>query len=354
MYLRRPWRGDRPQVEPMMVVRTRARSLAVLIALVMGMSAVSALSSQADAAPPAHDEAAPVTTDDYDHQWHSQDYTITLTAEDQGGSGVNETYYILNDGPVMSVSVEGQPMITTENGSGSLEYWSVDNDGNEEIPHNMLNGIKLDKTAPVARAGEDLELPEASAWMLDGLYSTDNLGIASYVWWVVNGSRTDVLTGSTAWYVFFYPGEYPVTLTVKDNADNYDVAEMLVVIYDSTYPELDLPGMMTVTVGEEASFSGLGCTDNVGIVSYYWDFGDGNETEGMNATHAYSEAGKYFVHLWVADEAGNEIMGSILVEVVEPETATAQTALYLVGAMVIALGAALAAVGYWRLRGRSG
>lgn len=338
-----------------MVVRTRARSLAFLIALVIGMSAVSALSNQAAAAPPVHDDTAPVTADDYDHQWHSQDYVITLSAADEGGSGVNETYYILNDGPVMSVSVDGQPMITTENGSSSLEYWSVDNDGNEELPHKMLNGIKLDKTAPVASAGEDLELPEASPWMLNGLYSTDNLGIASYAWSIVNGSSTDSVSGSTAWYVFFYPGDYPVTLTVEDNAGNYDLAEMLVTVYDSTYPELDIPGMMTVTLGEEVSLSGWGCTDNVGIVSYYWDFGDGNESFEMNATHAYSEAGEYFVRLWVSDEAGNEIMGSILVEVVEPETASGQSALlYLVGAVVVALGVAMSAIGYWRLRGRKG
>jgi hypothetical protein len=337
-----------------MVVRARASSLVVLIAAVIGVSAVVAFSGGASAAPPAHDDAPPVTADDYDHQWHSEDYTITLTAEDQGGSGINETYYVLDDGAVMAVSVDGQPMITTENASSSLEYWSVDNDGNEELPHNMLNGIKLDKTAPVARTGEDLELPEGSAWMLTGLYSTDNLGIASYEWSIVNGSGIDSLAGSTAWYVFFFPGEYPVTLTVEDNAGNYDVAEMLVVVYDSTYPELDIPGMMTVMLGEDASFSGWGCTDNVGIVSYYWDFGDGNESYGMNATHAYSEAGEYFVHLWVADEAGNEIMGSILVEVVESETTSTSSVMYLVGATVVALGVVLATVGYWRLRGRSG
>ena len=335
-----------------MVVRIPASSSSVLTVLLVGVLAVLASSSMAFGAPPGSDDTPPVTTDDYDHQWHSQDYQITLTADDGDGSGVNETYYILNDGPVMSVSVDGQPMITVENGSSSLEYWSVDDDGNEELPHNMLNGIKLDKTAPNAQAGDDLELPEISAWMLDGLYSTDNLGIASYVWEIVNGSGTDVLTGSTAWYVFFYPGEYPVTLTVTDNAGNSDTAEMLVTIYDSTYPELDLPSKVTVQLGDAAQFSGWLCTDNVGITTYYWDFGDGNESYEMNATHTYSEAGTYFVHLWVSDDAGNEVVGSIMVEVTAPVETSFDYVPYVIGAIVVALGVALASIGYWRMRSR--
>jgi hypothetical protein len=32
--------------------------------------------------------------------------------------------------------------------NNTIEYWSVDNAGNEELPHKILTGIKLDKTAP--------------------------------------------------------------------------------------------------------------------------------------------------------------------------------------------------------------
>lgn len=328
----------------------------ILSAVILGVFAVAAFAAASVAgAPPVQDDQPPVTTDDYDHQWHSADYTITLDAHDGSGSGVNATYYILNGGSVMSLAVDGQPMITEENASNSLEYWSVDNDGNEETPHNMLNGIKLDKTAPTARAGDDLELPEGAIWMLDGLRSTDNLGIASYVWYIQNGTLTDTREGSTAWYVFFYPGEYPVTLTVTDNADNVATTEMLVVAYDATYPELDIAPSMTVFVGDEVLFSAWGCTDNVGIVSYYWDFGDGNESDEMNATHVYDEAGKVFVHLYVADEAGNEAYGSILVEVVAPDDGEpVPIVLYLAGAGVVMAGVVLATIGYMLLRRRRG
>ncbi len=92
------------------------------------------------------DETSPTTTDDYDGLWHTTDFTITLTATDDL-SGVAKTYYRINDGPNQTVSANGQPLITTEGANNKLEYWSIDNASNEELPHKILTGIKLDKTA---------------------------------------------------------------------------------------------------------------------------------------------------------------------------------------------------------------
>jgi len=92
------------------------------------------------------DTLAPVTDDDYDGQWHTADFFITLTATDDV-SGVTDTYYKINDGPTKTVGADGQPSITTE-GENKLEYWSTDAAGHEELPHETLTGIKLDKNAP--------------------------------------------------------------------------------------------------------------------------------------------------------------------------------------------------------------
>jgi len=93
------------------------------------------------------DLVPPTTISDYDGLWHNADFTITLTATDIGGT-VAETYYKINNGPLKKVSIEGQPLINTENANNRLEYWSRDSNGNEETPHNILTNIKLDKTAP--------------------------------------------------------------------------------------------------------------------------------------------------------------------------------------------------------------
>ena len=93
------------------------------------------------------DDIPPITSDNYDGLWHNTDFTITLTATDHE-SGAAETYYRINGGPVKAVSVDGQPVITTEGANNTLEYWSVDYAGNEES-HKFLTGIKLDKTSPL-------------------------------------------------------------------------------------------------------------------------------------------------------------------------------------------------------------
>jgi parallel beta-helix repeat protein len=93
------------------------------------------------------DMSPPTTTHDYNGLWHTENFTITLTATDDV-SGVAETYYRINNGLLQNISAHGQPLITEENADNKLEYWSVDNSGKEESPHNILTGIKLDKTPP--------------------------------------------------------------------------------------------------------------------------------------------------------------------------------------------------------------
>jgi thermitase len=91
------------------------------------------------------DVTPPTTTDDYDGQWHTADFTINLSAQDY--FGINQTYYRINDGPTKTVAANGQPLITTDSTSNTLEYWSTDLYGHIEN-HHFLNQIKLDKTGP--------------------------------------------------------------------------------------------------------------------------------------------------------------------------------------------------------------
>ena len=93
------------------------------------------------------DSIPPITQHDYDGAWKNSDFTITLTATDNINR-IEEIYYRINDGPIKRVSVDGYPLITNESANNTLEYWSVDWAGNEELPHKILTGIKLDKTLP--------------------------------------------------------------------------------------------------------------------------------------------------------------------------------------------------------------
>jgi hypothetical protein len=106
------------------------------------------------------DLVSPVTQNNYNALWQSEEFTIFLSATDEQ-SGVAETYYTINGGPIRSVSEDGQPLIKKEGSDNVLEYWSVDVEGNEE-GHKILTGIKLDKTAPLIEITSDISDSEVN------------------------------------------------------------------------------------------------------------------------------------------------------------------------------------------------
>jgi hypothetical protein len=89
------------------------------------------------------------TVNDYDGATHTTDFNISLsTLNDLGGP--TSIYYRINNGPTETVGTDGQPLITTQGMNNTLEYWSVDGNGIAEFPHNVLTGIRLQKSLTVA------------------------------------------------------------------------------------------------------------------------------------------------------------------------------------------------------------
>ncbi len=93
------------------------------------------------------DNHPPITRHDYDGTWRKSSFTVNLTATDGEGSGIRTIKYRLNDSYEKSVDVDGQPFID-EQGESKLEYWSIDNAGNEE-PHKILSKVRLDRMPPI-------------------------------------------------------------------------------------------------------------------------------------------------------------------------------------------------------------
>ncbi|MEM3640344.1 MAG: PKD domain-containing protein [Candidatus Bathyarchaeia archaeon] len=256
------------------------------------------------------DNVSPATMDDYDGEWRNKDFTITLTAIDHE-SGVAETYYRINNGSVKAVSINGQPLIIVEGANNTLEYWSVDNAGNEELPHKMLTCVKLDKTEP------------SSSMSLEGIMGEND-------WFVSNVTATltanDMLSGidsilysfdNVKWENYVGPfnisneGQVTIYFKAVDKAGNMETVKMETVKIDKTPPIANAGRDRTVTVGETINFDASASTDNIGIASYEWNFGDGTTKMGKNVTHQYSNPGTYTVTLTVKDAAGNTATHSI-------------------------------------------
>ena len=66
------------------------------------------------------------------------------------------------------------------------------------------------------------------------------------------------------------------------------------------------------------NFNANDSSDDQAIVSYVWDFGDGNTTDGDKAVHIYTEPGVYTARLTVTDEQGATDTDDIQITVKEP------------------------------------
>lgn len=137
--------------------------------------------------------------------------------------------------------------------------------------------------------------------------------IVSYSWDFGDGSTG---TGVTASHVYQAAGDYVVTLEVSDDQGLTATEQASVTAIENLSP---LPEFSFASSDLRLSVDGSESTDSDGsIVSYEWDFGDGQFSSGVTATHEYASAGTYEVVLTVADDSGATAELAETVSVSEP------------------------------------
>jgi len=209
-------------------------------------------------------------------------------------SGANPTYVFANPGVYL----------VTLNVTDIVGNWDTDN----------LVVSVLDITPPVANAGPDQTVAEDTLTTLNGSSSSDNGHIVWYVWTIAE-DVVWTLTGKTATYMFLTPGVYTVTLNVTDAEGNWGMDMVAITVRDVTRPVAEAGINQTVPEGSVVSFNAIHSRDNLGIVAYEWDFGDGTRETGLAVNHTYMRSGSYNVSLTVKDQSGNSDTDSVVVTV---------------------------------------
>src|SRR5437867_2467122 len=133
----------------------------------------------------------------------------------------------------------------------------------------------LDVVAPVANPGPSRYVDQGAGLLFDASASTDNLGIATYTWDFGDGTAAD---GVSVTHAYATPGTYTATLTVTDRSGNSDLASLSVTVRDTMAPIARGAGDRIVDEGQPLFFDAGASTDNVGVASYRWPFGDNSSS----------------------------------------------------------------------------
>ncbi|HSG68332.1 MAG TPA: PKD domain-containing protein, partial [Bacteroidales bacterium] len=126
--------------------------------------------------------------------------------------------------------------------------------------------------------------------------STTN--ITDWEWDFGDGSTA---TGQSVAYTYLNPGDYLVSLYVLNENSCTDTVQYNVNI--ATLPTCDFTMSPNDTncINEEIFFSGTGSAD---VISWDWDFDDGNFANGQNVSHSFASAGTYNIMLVVTNATG--------------------------------------------------
>jgi large repetitive protein len=154
---------------------------------------------------------------------------------------------------------------------------------------------------PVAEAGADQLVGINQSVILDGTASRDpDGGLVSFLW---NFSTAESQSGIITRHRFDQAGRHPVVLTVVDNTaaeNNSDTDTLWVTVNDPTAPVITANA--AACPGETVNFNAADSKKMSGKnVTCYWNFGDGQTAQGIQASHQYAKSGLYNVTLMLDD-----------------------------------------------------
>ena len=266
-------------------------------------------------------------------------YTVVLTVTDnEGATGTDSqsvTVDVPNVAPVASFTFSCDDLACSFDGSGSTDSdgtivsydWTF-GDGNSGTGATTSNtyaaagtySVTLtvtDEDGATGSTSQDVTVtgvpnvaPTASFTFscdflscdFDGSGSSDSDGsIVSYAWNFGDGTSG---TGATTSNSYAAAGTFTVTLIVTDDDGATGSTSQDVTVTEP--PNVGPTAAFSFSCDFlTCSFDGSGSSDSDGnIVSYSWDFGDGNSGTGATPSNAYAAAGTFQVSLTVTDDDG--------------------------------------------------
>jgi PKD repeat protein len=136
---------------------------------------------------------------------------------------------------------------------------------------------------------------------VDGSASTDDLGVASYLWnW--GDEAVTLTTGPTDSHTYSWDDTFTIILTVTDSTGNTGTFSRPA----NTVDNPPVVNFWAVCVNRTCSVDAEASGDDVYIANYNWNWGDGSTTNGTDSdpSHTYAANGTYTITLTLTDSAG--------------------------------------------------
>ncbi len=193
---------------------------------------------------------SPIVTNNYTDVWRTENFTIALTAD----SPVDGIFYRVNGGTTMSVENDGQPQITTEGDSNTLEYWFTwdsTGTGTINLHEPAITDIKLDKTAPTGSITPNIATSETTLITLNLSANDATSGISQMKFRNEDGdwSNWEAYAETKTWTLSGGDGTKTVSVQYIDNAGLISPAYSATITLQTpqTTPEGTTPSQSTVT-----------------------------------------------------------------------------------------------------------
>ena len=261
--------------------------------------------------------------------WKGEEESCTVYFT-QSGTPVNEngqpytqiTFHDLNSnaewdvGDYIDIDCEGL--------FGDITHWQIsmviiDKPSNSIIMSGILQQGILHTSPPIAiftYAPWDPKTQEIIEFNASQSYDPDGGSIVTYKWDFESDGTIDAY-GMLVVHKYPSSGTYNVTLTVVDDEGQIGTATTGAGVPGVNIPPPinvtdNIPPVVNFTWEVDPDVDGTinffsDATDPDGqVVSFFWNFGDGNTSSSQNPSHTYSHGGQYTVTLIVTDDNGGQ------------------------------------------------
>jgi len=205
----------------------------------------------------------------------------------------------------------GTGMITnhvySDNGTYNVTLKVTDNDNLTETTNQSVTVLNRPPIASFTESASTVPTGTPIYFNASSSYDPDGT-VVSYFWTFGDGT---IGTGVTITHSYGDNGTYVVTLIVTDDDGATATANATKTILNQAPTASFTESAETEYTNEIIYFNASASHDPDGsIISYYWNFGDGTNTTGVNVQHSYAENGSYLVTLTVTDNDGASSLAS--------------------------------------------